>query len=85
MVSKLKPQATILGLSRIERTLRAMSILWGVVPKLATEYSNTDDMLNKAVAIAKQNNFTDKGDLVILTAGAGTEGVTNMMKVVEVE
>lgn len=85
LVSKLKPEARILGLSRNEQTLRSMQILWGVVPVLAKEYTSADEMLENAVEIAKQEQLATTGDMVILTAGTGTTGVTNMLRVVEVE
>jgi len=85
LVSKLKPEARILGLSRNEQTLRSMQILWGVVPKLASDYKSTDEMLENAMEIAKKENLAKKGDLVILTAGTGKTGVTDMLRVVEAE
>lgn len=85
LVSKLKPEATILGISRNEQTLRGMQILWGVVPKLANDYKTTDEMFEQAVEIAKKEELAQKGDLVILTAGYGQSGSTNMLRVVEVE
>ena len=84
MVSKLKPETRILGLSRNEQTLRSMQIMWGVIPKLADDYSSTDEMLSNAVEIAKREELVKEGDLVILTAGTGNSGVTDMLRVVEV-
>lgn len=85
LVSKLKPEARILGLSRNEQTLRSMQILWGVVPKLADAYETTDEMLLNAEEIAKREHLAKEGDLIILTAGTGSAGVTNMLRVVEIE
>lgn len=85
LVSKLKPEATILGLTRNEQTLRSMQILWGVVPMLASDYNSTDEMLENAMEIAKKENLAKPGDLVILTAGTGKTGVTDMLRVVEAE
>lgn len=87
LVSKFKPQSRILGLSQSDNTLRKMQLYWGVVPVKVTEHSSTDELLEEAVGIAKKAEFARQGDLIILTAGvkAGKTGVTNMMKVVEVQ
>ncbi len=85
LVSKLKPEATILGLSSNEQTLRSMQILWGVIPQLITEYHNADEMFDIALNIAKEDKLVKEGDHIIMTAGTGHAGITNMLRVVEVE
>ncbi|WP_310603930.1 pyruvate kinase [Anaerosporobacter sp.] len=87
MVSKLKPQAVVLGLSPLERTLRKMQLFWGVVPVKVNEADSTDDLLDNAVKDVKEKGFVENGDVMILTAGlpAGKTGVTNMIKAVIIE
>ena len=87
LVSKLKPEARILGISRDERTVRTMQIFWGVIPVKADEYNSTDELLDRAVELAKDKKLAKEGDLVIFTAGVptGKTRITNMMKVVEVQ
>ena len=41
--------------------------------------------IKRIVEIAKKEELAQKGDLVILTAGYGQSGSTNMLRVVEVE
>ena len=87
LVSKLKPQSIILGLSPLESTLRKMQLFWGVVPVKVNEVTSTDALLDEAVADVKARGFVEKDDIMILTAGlpAGKTGVTNMIKAVIIE
>lgn len=87
LVSKFKPEASILGLSPLDRTLRKMQIYWGVIPLKTEEVNSTDNLLEEAIKTIKNEHMVEQGDTVILTAGvpAGKTGVTNMIKVVEIE
>ncbi|MDF2950791.1 MAG: pyruvate kinase [Anaerocolumna sp.] len=87
LVSKLKPEANIIGLSPLDRTLRKMQIYWGVTPIKTDEVNSTDHLLEEAVKSVKENQFAETGDTIVLTAGvpAGKTGVTNMIKVVTVD
>ena len=48
---------------------------------------STDEMMDKAVAIAKENSFVKSGDTVVIAAGVPVDkiGATNLMKVSVVE
>lgn len=87
LVSKLKPQSIILGLSPLDSTLRKMQLFWGVVPVKVNEVNSTDSLLDNAVADVKARGFVEKDDIMILTAGVPTSktGVTNMIKAVIIE
>lgn len=87
VVSKFKPEAKIVGLSPLDRTLRKMQLYWGVQPIKVQEVNSTDHLLAEAVRAVEEHGFVKKGDIVILTAGvpAGKTGVTNMIKAVTVE
>lgn len=87
IVSKFRPEATIVGLSPLDRTLRKMQLYWGVIPVQTSEVNSTDHLLEEAISTVADNGIASKGDMLVLTAGvpAGQTGVTNMIKVVEVE
>lgn len=87
IVSKFRPEATIVGLSPLNRTLRKMQLYWGVIPVQTNEVNSTDHLLEEAITTVADNGIASKGDMLVLTAGvpAGQTGVTNMIKVVEVE
>lgn len=86
IVSKFKPESYIIGLSPLDRTLRKMQIYWGVTPLKTDEVNSTDHLLEEAVKAVADNNYAEKGDTLILTAGvpAGKAGITNIIKVVTV-
>ena len=87
VLSKFRPEGLIIGLSPIERTRRKMQILWGVIPVHASEVNDTDNLLDEATETAVKLGYAKKNDTVVLTAGVptGKTGVTNMIKVVEID
>ena len=56
-----------------------MSILWGVIPVLSEPFEHYSDAYEKICSIALERGLVNRGDLVILTAGApfGVSGTTN--------
>ncbi len=92
VMSKLKPQQPIVGVTPNERVLRRMSIYRGVqgLPSMACH--TTEDICSEAIEIAKIKNCVEAGDIVVLTAGipsvnveAAREGVSNMMRITTIE
>ncbi|HWR37924.1 MAG TPA: pyruvate kinase [Patescibacteria group bacterium] len=83
MVSKYRPQATIVAVTPHERTLRRMLVLWGVHPVLGVSSTNSDEIVTNAVMGALAANVIKDGDLVVVTAGvpAAMSGATNMIRV----
>ena len=75
-----------------EATLRKMQIYWGVYPLLSVEEDTTEEIMDRAVALAKDQQFVEKGDIVVLTAGipstnvqAGKGSMSNTMRVVIID
>lgn len=87
IVSKYKPESRIIGLSPNDKTLRRMQMYWGVKPVRLEESQSIDDMVDHAIQAAKDNGLIKTGDTAVLTAGVpiGKSGITNMMKVLEIE
>ncbi|SDE15853.1 pyruvate kinase [Sporomusa acidovorans] len=83
MVSKYRPQSTIVAVTPSAKTVRRMLLLWGVYPILGPSFNNTDEMVQSAVAASLQAGVVKDGDLVVVTAGvpAGLSGTTNMIRV----
>ncbi|SDF49261.1 pyruvate kinase [Sporolituus thermophilus] len=83
MVSKYRPQATIIAVTPHARTMRRMLLLWGVYPVQGPKSHDTDEMVQNAVAGALTTGVVKEGDLVVITAGVpvGTPGTTNMIRV----
>ncbi len=86
MIAKYKPCAPVVAVSRLESSVRAMQLYWGVNPLLGPYSSNTDEMIEMSLQCALRNGAISDGSSVIITAGVpiGTPGSTNLIKVVTV-
>lgn len=92
VVSNLRPKQMILGATPNERTLRRMSIYWGVIPLKSLEFTSTDDICEGAIELASVKKYVESGDVVVLTAGIPSpnvqkeqSGASNMMRIATVE
>jgi pyruvate kinase len=83
MIAKYRPNVPVLAVTPNEDILRKLSLVWGVVPVLGVECSNTDEMLQSSIHAAISSSIVSQGDLIIITAGVpvGQSGTTNLMKV----
>ena len=92
VVSNLRPRQVILGVTPNERTLRRMSIYWGVKPVKSQAFNTTDDICDGAIELAKVKQFVETGEIVVITAGIPSPNVkkersatSNMMRIATVE
>lgn len=92
VVSNLKPKQEILGVTPNERTLRRMSIYWGVRPLKSLEVNTTEDICSGAIELALVKQYVEAGDVVVLTAGIPSpsvkkekSGISNMMRIATIE
>lgn len=92
MVSKFKPEAVVVGVTPNEETLRKMQIYRGVCPVKSLPNDTTEAICEEAINLAKEKQFAEAGDIVVLTAGIPSptikksrEGMSNMMRIVTVE
>ena len=92
VVSNLRPKQPVLGVTPNERTLRRMSIYWGVIPIKSRAFSTTDDICDGAIELAKVKQYAESGDIVVLTAGIPSPNVkqersaaSNMMRIATVD
>ena len=75
VVSNLRPRQVILGVTPNERTLRRMSIYWGVKPIKSQAFNTTDDICDGAIELAKVKQFVETGEIVVITAGIPSPNV----------
>ncbi|MDZ4165055.1 MAG: pyruvate kinase [Smithellaceae bacterium] len=82
-IARFRPKQPILALSPNETTVRQLSLLWGCLPKLTSESTETDDMIEKSAQTAIEAGVVEKGDLVVITVGhpLWVAGTTNMIRV----
>ncbi len=87
IVSKLRPEAKVIGLSPIKRTLRKMQLYWGVTPLETNEVNSTDNLLEEAMKAVKKSGYVTTDDYIVLTAGVptGQTKLTNMIKVEKIK
>ena len=92
VVSNLRPRQVNLGVTPNERTLRRMSIYWGVKPIKSQAFNTTDDICDGAIELAKVKQFVETGEIVVITAGIPSPNVkkersatSNMMRIATVE
>lgn len=86
MIAKYKPWSKVVAVSRLESSVRAMQLYWGVEPLLGPYSANTDEMIELSLQCALHKEAIADGSSVVITAGVpiGTPGSTNLIKVVKV-
>lgn len=81
MIAKYRPDAYIVALTFSEEEARALSLVRGVYPQVEARPENTDEMFDLADKAAKDSGFAKAGDTIVVTAGVGRQGTTNLMKI----
>ena len=78
-----RPSKPIIVLSPNMRTIRRMSLVWGVHCVQTEDAVSLEDMVDRACVIAYQEGFARPGDRIAITAGIplGTPGATNMLRI----
>ncbi len=78
-----RPSKPILALSPNRRTVRRLSIVWGVHCVETDDAVSLEDMVDRACIIAYQEGLARPGDRIAITAGIplGTPGATNMLRI----
>jgi pyruvate kinase len=78
-----RPAKPILALSPNLRTVRRLSVVWGVHTVETHDAVNLEDMVDRACVIAYQEGLARPGDRIAITAGIplGTPGATNMLRI----
>ena len=87
MISKYRPQTSIVGATIDKKVWRQLALSWGVIPVLCQVKNNTDELFDHAVEVSAENGIVRNGDTVVITAGIplGISGTTNMLKVHKIE
>lgn len=87
LISKYRPNASILAVTPSEKVARGLSLVWGVDAKVSHQVTSTDEMLETAKDIAIESGYARKDDAIIITggipvnAGKSSVGTTNFIKV----
>jgi pyruvate kinase len=69
-MARFRPGARLIGLSPDPATVRALALSWGVEPVQVEQYGSSDEMMSVAVETAVDHGLIDRGDVVLVLAGA---------------
>src|SRR5699024_6119965 len=83
IISKYRPNKSIIAITLSERTERQLSVIWSVEPVVEKKAHSTDEMLETAVNASLETGLVERGSKIIITAGVpvGESGTTNLMKI----
>lgn len=86
-VARERPEVAILCLTPLIETARYMSLVWGTHCVVISEIKRFSEMVEKAIKIAKSEEFANIGETLVMTAGVpiGTIGSTNILRVAQVK
>lgn len=86
-MARQRPHMPIMCLTQNNNVARRLCLSYGVHAVHVTDVANTTEAVNRAGALAIQQNLAKKGDRLVLTAGVpfGTPGSTNTLRVAWVE
>ena len=82
LVSRYRPPVSIFAITPHDTTARQLSVNYGVIPILAPDVSNTDEMLAQMDRVMVESGHLKPNELVVFLAGqpVGRPGTTNLMK-----
>ncbi|MGN1066747.1 MAG: pyruvate kinase [Candidatus Fimimonas sp.] len=87
MISRFRPEATIVAMTSSDRVYHQLATSWGVIPVICQTFDNTDDMFINAEETVRRLGLADVGDNIVITAGVplGKNVGTNLIKVGKIE
>ncbi|MDM7325096.1 MAG: pyruvate kinase [Thermus sp.] len=82
-IARTRPKVPILALTPSPEVKRQLALVWGVLPHLAPDPQDTDDMVRIALEKAKACGLAQVGERVVIAAGVpfGVRGTTNLIRV----
>lgn len=87
LISKFRPDIPVIGFSPVKATVRQLALAWGINPLGTREVGTVDELLDGAAEALKFKGWVNTGDMIVITAGVpvGKPGMTNMIKVVQID
>ena len=82
-ISRFRPICPIIALTPNEKTIRSLTLSFGLYSKLVKEMKNFDDIMKNAYNISKNDLGINSGEKIIITGGYPLEIIksTNFMKI----
>ncbi len=85
LISKYRPECTILAITSSSVVARKLSMNWGVIPLLYTGAPSDEARIEFAISRASELGYVSEQDIVIVTAGQHQRaGGTDMIRVIKV-
>ncbi|GIV76325.1 pyruvate kinase [Litorilinea aerophila] len=86
-IASFRPRVPVVAVTPSPMVQRQLCMYWGVYPLLTRRLSNTDEVVNDAIAVAQKHGYVNPGDTVVLTAGVvgSVRSATNLMMVRTIE
>lgn len=83
MIARYRPFQPIIAISPNPHTVKALCLVWGVLPFQTRAFESTDELIRLAQKKALGLGFVRKGDLAVITAGVPLHkvGTTNLITV----
>jgi pyruvate kinase len=69
-MASFRPTARLIGLSPDPGTVQSLALSWGVEPIRVEEYATSEEMVRFAVQGAMDHGLVDRGEVVLVLAGA---------------
>ena len=87
MIARYRPAQPLIAISPQRKTVKMLTLVWGVYPILIPAYRSTDAMVRLAQKKARSLGYVKRGELVAITAGLPLHkaGTTNLITVQPVE
>jgi pyruvate kinase len=81
-----RPEAPILAITPSLKTVRKLTLVWGVHSVQSREVTSFSEVVTDACVVAEQTEFAKKGDLIIVTAGVPFQvaGSTNILRIAQI-
>jgi pyruvate kinase len=85
-IARQRPGLPILAITPNQNTARRLALLWGAFNVRSDDVSSYSQMVDEAVAQARETGFAQPGECIVVVAGVpfGAAGSTNNMRVVTV-
>jgi pyruvate kinase len=84
-IARFRPNARILGFSHNPRTIGQLTMSWGTTPILLDKEGSNEDMVRRALQLARDAGYVRPGELVAVLAGGSTSSrSTNVLRLEQV-
>jgi len=87
MLARFRPSVPIIAVTPSPMAQRRLCLHWGVTALLSKRLNTTDEVVEDAIRVARENGYVQEGETVVITAGmvSGVPRMTNLLTVRTVE